>query len=50
MTVATLPVDVMVGMLRKGETGAEIMTILDTIVPEQVNDDLGATDTEEVAA
>lgn len=35
MTVATLPVDVMVGMLRKGETGDQILQILDTIVPQQ---------------
>jgi hypothetical protein len=35
MTVATLPVDVMVGMLRKGATGNEILDILNVIVPEQ---------------
>ena len=27
--------DVMLGMLRKGETGAEILDILNVIVPEQ---------------
>lgn len=33
--VATLPRDVMVGMLRKGETGNQILDILNVIVPEQ---------------
>ncbi len=36
MTVATLPVDVMVGMLRKGETGTQILDILNVIVPDKV--------------
>lgn len=51
MTVATLPVDVMVGMLRKGETGNDILDILNVIVPEQteltreqVCEDLGIAD------
>lgn len=35
MTVATLPVDVMVGMLRKGETGNDILDILNVLVPDQ---------------
>jgi len=32
--VATLPRDVMVGMLRKGETGNDILNILNVIVPD----------------
>jgi hypothetical protein len=43
--------DVMLGMLRKGSTGTEILQILDTIVPdqteltrEQVCDELGIAD------
>ena len=35
MTVATLPVDVILGMLRKGQTGNDILDILNVIVPEQ---------------
>ena len=49
--VATLPVDVMVGMLRKGETGNQILDILNVLVPdqteltrEQVCEDLGIAD------
>jgi hypothetical protein len=37
MTVATLPVDVMLGMLRKGETGNDILDILNVIVPDQTD-------------
>lgn len=33
--VATLPVDVMVGMLRKGDTGNDILNILNVLVPDQ---------------
>jgi len=51
MTVATLPADVMVGMLRKGETGNQILEILNVLVPtetvytrEQVCEDLGIAD------
>ena len=56
--VATLPRDVMVGMLRKGATGNDILNILNVIVPdtdevvdtnteltrEQVCEDLGIAD------
>lgn len=35
MTVATLPVDVMVGMLRKGDTGNDILDILNVLVADQ---------------
>lgn len=49
--VATLPVDVMIGMLRKGETGNQLLDILNVIVPdqteltrEQVCEDLGIAD------
>jgi len=34
MTVATLPADVMIGMLRKGETGNQILEILNVLVPD----------------
>ena len=51
MTVATVPADVMIGMLRKGNTGTEILDILNVIVPdqteltrEQVCDELGIAD------
>ena len=51
MTVATLPVDVMVGMLRKGDTGTQLLDILNVLVPdqteltrEQVCEDLGIAD------
>lgn len=43
MTVATVPADVMIGMLRKGNTGTEILDILNVIVSDQTelseNDD-----------
>lgn len=43
MTVATVPSDVMIGMLRKGNTGTEILDILNVIVSDQTelseNDD-----------
>ena len=56
--VATLPREVMVGMLRKGATGNDILNILNVIVPdtdevvdtnteltrEQVCEDLGIAD------
>ena len=32
---ATLPAGVMVGMLRKGQTGNQILEILNTLVPNQ---------------
>jgi len=32
---ATVPAGVMVGMLRKGQTGNEILEILNTLVPNQ---------------
>lgn len=35
MTAATLSKEVMVGMLRKGATGNDILNILDVIVPTQ---------------
>lgn len=44
--VATLPRDVMVGMLRKGETGNQILDILNVIVPDQIE----LTDEEVTAA
>lgn len=44
--VATLPRDVMVGMLRKGETGNQILDILNVIVPDQTE----LTDEEVTAA
>ena len=49
MTVATLPVDVMLGMLRKGETGKDILDILNVIVPEQTEVQTDEV-TEQVAA
>ena len=49
--VATFPADVMIGMLRKGNTGNEILDILNVLVPdeteltrEQFCDELGIAD------
>ena len=49
--VATFPADVMIGMLRKGQTGSEILDILNVLSPEkteltreQVCEDLGIAD------
>lgn len=36
MTAATLSPELMVGMLRKGENGNQILQILETLVPAQV--------------
>ena len=50
--VATLPRDVMVGMLRKGETGNDILNILEVIAPttdDQVSEDLNTENDDEIA-
>jgi hypothetical protein len=51
MTAATFSPELMVGMLRKGATGSQILEILETLVPtqvqytrEQVCEDLGIAD------
>lgn len=50
MTAATLPTDVMIGMLRKGQNGDQILQILNTLVPkvemtrEYVCEQLGIAD------
>jgi hypothetical protein len=51
MTAATLAPELMVGMLRKGATGNQILEILEVLVPtqvemtrEQVCEDLGIAD------
>lgn len=36
MTAATLSPELMVGMLRKGENGNQILEILETLIPTQV--------------
>jgi len=51
MTVASFPADVMIGMLRKGNTGAQILDILNILTDEkpeltreQVCEDMGIAD------